>query len=310
MEMRDDPPPTRGKKGTAMKKMNLIRLAAMVLSALLLCGTTAFAAEGGKYYMIEGTVYAHGDQADIDRIEIVDGVSSVVYGGRNEYALCGYDLEYNLIGIVNLDVRFEGISDGGGEPAEYAAFVALMPYDERIVALAVVDASDMLLGYASVTPKQLLISFFDVEETDSGFELQWNTEVYDDKYANDVDYDVMAVSQISGEKIMLAYRIKENSLTIPYEWLDPNDTIVFMLVSNDSGSTITETSGEYDTPDGESKFIEDMDLSSSDYEDDEDDELLTNIIFTVLTVLEILLAVGVIVVIVLFIKKKSKKKKK
>lgn len=292
-----------------MKKNILIRLTTMVLSALLLCGTTAFAAEGEKYYMIEGTVYAQGDQAVIDRVEIVDGISTVVYGGRNDYALCGYDSEYNLIGIVNLDVRFEGISDGGGQPAEYAAFVALMPYDERIVELEVLDVSGMVLGFAFVYPKQSEILFFDVEETDSGFELQWNTEVYDDKYANDVDYDVMAVSQISGEKIMLAYRIKEKSLTIPYEWLDPNDTIVFMLVSNDSGSTITETSGEYDTPDGDSKFIEDMDSSFFDSEDEDADERLTNIIFTILFVLEIFLAVGVIVVIVLFIKKKIKKKK-
>ena len=74
-----------------------------------------------------------------------------------------------------------------------------------------------------------------------------------------LEYDVLTVSQDSGDSNVLAYRTGETSLFVPYDWLDPNDTISFVLKSNDSRKTLTAVSDEFVTPDGDKKDIIDGD---------------------------------------------------
>jgi hypothetical protein len=225
---------------------------------MVLCsGGGALAAEG-KYYMVDGRVYADGS-AEIARVDVAEGVFVVQTLEPGEYALAGLNADYYGISLTPLAVSFEPAADAGGGRSEYAEFFGLIPYDEEIVAFAVVNGEADVLAIADIAVEsaQSEIAWFDVAETDGGYDLVWEVLLADDGGADRLEYDVMAVSQDSGESNMLAYRTRETSLFVPFDWLEPNDTVVFTLRSNDSRTTLSASSEIFFTPDGKAKIVSD-----------------------------------------------------
>ena len=118
-----------------------------------------------------------------------------------------------------------------------------------------------------------------------------------------IEYDVLTVSRESGDSNVLAYRTGETTLFVPYDWLDPNDTVVFILKSNDSRKTLTAVSGEFYTPDGEEKIIADNDEEWIDFKPDNSGNSFWLYIALAIAVIII---VALVVVVIIVIRKKKK----
>ena len=246
-----------------LKKLILIIIVAFTLGV---CMSINIFAQESEYYMIDGKIYRDGS-AEINRIDRVDGISSVKTKAGETYALVAFDKYDREIDIVALSVNFELNADMGGGFSEYSEFCALIPYNDKIVSFILFGSRYEILAEAYLDESvQVEIEHFIVEETNGGYKLDWRVKLNDYNYAHMIEYDVLTVSQNSGDSNVLAYRSKETSLFVPYDWLDPNDTVVFILKSNDSRKTLTAISGEFSTPYGEEKNVEDDEKWDDDYE--------------------------------------------
>lgn len=242
-----------------MKKKLFGFLTAFLL--LCLCAVISAFAAYNEYYLVDGRVYSDGS-AEINRVDIVENVSAVTspHGDADSYVLAAIDEDYEIIEMSVLSVNFELSADAGGEYSEYSEFSALISYDAEIYAFVIIDGDYEILAEAYIDEVvQSEILYFNVEEGDGSYNLEWEVELYDDEYAYLLEYDVMTVSKESGDINVLAYRTDETSLFVPYGWLEPNDTVVFTLKSNDARTTLTALSKEISTPYGAEKIVADND---------------------------------------------------
>ena len=282
-----------------MKKILVIALAlVLAISPAML----AMAAEN-QYYLVEGYVTPDGG-GKIVRIELVDGVAAVETTPGTEYAIGAIGGEDRLIGNTAFGVSFETAPDLPTAQLDEARFAVLVPYGEEIAELTLVDRQARVLSSAYVFAHQQEITSFDVEETDEGFALTWDVACDD---PSRLDFDIYAVSQLTGEKNVLAYHFEEWELTVPYDWLEPGDTVVFVLKSNDGAGTLTAESESFNTPAGESKdILDDEAWELGDLpEEDNDVEWYWYLFFLFLFVL---LPAGIIVLVVVLLKKRKKRK--
>ena len=285
-----------------MKK--IIFTLALIL-VFLLSGISVSAADN-RYYMVEGRIYADGS-GEITRSGIVEKSGAVRSGTGREYALLALNAG-DILYSVALDVSFRSSSDVNAPPSEYAEFIGMIPYDIRIHNFELVDSDFAEICWHSIyEPYQTGIVYFDVEKTDGGFSMEWGVVITDISYADLLTFDIIAVSQKTGEKNILAYRTTDTYLEIPYAWLDPNDTFTFMLESNDTVTTLFAESAAFNTPGGESKTITEewSEIGANEWEDVWIDwEYLLEILPFIL----IPVAGVIILVIVIMIMRKKKSK--
>ena len=303
------------------KKIMPVITAILTLMIFLSVGVCAAEPENNyynEYYMVDGRIYDE-FSAIINRVEHVDNISSVKTKAGEEYLLKSYDIYDYEISSTVISVNFELGADAGGGISEYAEFCVLVPYDESIEYFILYNSGYYPIAEAYLFESvQYEIEYFiiDEDETDGGYNLEWSVDLYDYDSEYMLEYDVMTISQKTGESNVLAYRIKEKSLFVPYDWLEPNDTVVFILKSNDSRITLTETSSEYTTPDGEVKNIADSDKewteakaeASREYFNIEDDVFDMNIVYIIAAIIIGSLVVILVIIIVVFVVIKKKKK--
>lgn len=231
---------------------------ALVALVLLLPGIAASAAES-KYYMVEGRIGnadKPGFESVITRVGIIEYSGSVKSGTGQDYAIVAEDDYGNVLHAVALDVDFKSSSDVNAPQSAYSEFVALIPYDRDIEWFSLVDSDNFMLSDASPYWNYIdEIKYIKVEDTGDGFSVEWDITLFDEWDADYVDFDLIAVSRKTGEKNMLAYRTSEKRLDVPYDWLEPNDTIYFSLRCNGGWSTLFAESNEYTTPEGVEKTI-------------------------------------------------------
>ena len=289
-----------------MKKIAAIALALALLALLTLLVSPALLAGAAEnqYYLVEGFVTPEG-AGEITRVERVDGVITVETTPGTEYAVAANDGAGALLGSCAFGVSFEPPPDLPEATLDEARFAVLIPYSEAIGEFTLVDRQAKILSSVRVNAAQGEIALFEVGETGEGFALRWEAEAGNAA----LDYDVYAVSRITGEKNVLAYRAAESELFVPYGWLDPDDTIVFVLQCNDGSSTLTAESEAFSTPSGEAKDILDDEAWEGQGEEaeeaEEDPEWYW---YLIVLFLFVVLPVGVIVLIIVLVKKRKKGK--
>jgi len=282
-----------------MKKIFVIALTLVLsISPVVL----AKAAEN-QYYLVEGYVTPDGG-GEITRIELVDDVAAVKVTPGTEYAISTCDSGGAVTGNTAFGVSFETAPDLPFAQLDQARFAVLVPYSEEISEFKLVDRQGRTLSSAAIVTRQEAITAFDVEDTGSGFVLRWAVACEDFSV---LEFDIYAVSQLSGEKNVLAYHFEEWELAVPYDWLEPDDTIIFVLKSNDGRSTLTAESESFNTPPGESKDILDDEAWEGEWsnEEEEDSEWY---IYLILIFLFVLLPVAFIVLVIVLVKKRKKRK--
>ena len=282
-----------------MKKLLIIALAFVIAIAP---AVFAKAAEN-QYYLVEGYV-TPGGGGEITRIELVDDVAAVEVTPGTDYAISLSGEEGVIIANYPFGVSFETAPDLPFAQLDEARFAVLVPYDGATDEFNLVNRAGKVISSAYAFAWQQEIISFDVEETDTGFTLRW--EVYYEA-PSPLDFDVYAVSEITGEKNVLAYRTAERELTIPYDWLEPGDTVVFVLKSNDGSSTLTAESEAFNTPAGEAKDILDDEAWEGEWQYEAEDDLEWYWYLIIIFFL-VLLPVGLIVLLVVFLKKRKKRK--
>lgn len=299
----------------------------MFTIAFILVPCFSASAAGEEYYLVSGRIYNDGS-GEIDRVDRVDGITSVRTQAGEEYALFACNEDGHEIYMTPIAVNFELDPRAGGGYSEYSEFAALIPYDSRITSFILYNDLFYELDAAYTDEgAQMEIAYFTAEETDGGYMLRWSVELYDEDDSYLIEYDVIAMSRSTGESNVLAYRTQDTSLFVPYDWLEPNDTVVFMLKSNDSRTTLTEVSGVFDTPDGEERTIGDADTQwpdegpsyedpdYSDYGDSADDEdygeddkkMSDKEFYTIIAVIaSVVVTIPAIIIIIVVARKKKK----
>ncbi|MCL2495011.1 MAG: hypothetical protein FWE98_05070 [Oscillospiraceae bacterium] len=288
-----------------MKKLLTLTLAlALVLSfspALF-----ASAADNQHYFLVEGYVTPDGG-GEIVRIELVDDILIVKSTPGTEYAISaingGRGAYREAIANYPFGVSFETAPDLPFAQLDEARFAVLVPLVGVIFEFDLVDRAGRVISNAQVYAREGEVSL-DVRETEAGFELRWDDNSADPSL---LDFDVYALSEITGEKNVLAYRTQEWELFVPYEWLEPDDLVVFVLKCNDGTSTLTAESEAFYTPAGEAKDILDDEAWEPGDLPEEDDipDWLVNLF---LIFLFLVLPAGLIVLLVVFLKKRKRKK--
>ncbi|MGD9560378.1 MAG: hypothetical protein AB7V55_07220, partial [Oscillospiraceae bacterium] len=232
----------RVKSGAACTKgapRMAVALAAVLLAVLLAPAARVAAAQADEYYMVEGIIYAegysaeNGDAAQILRVQVVDAAQRVEQSGAEDYALVAFDEVGGIVSSVNPAVSFAPPADGGGEPAAYAVFTALLPTNEAIVGFDIITADGQLLASYFLEPMLLDIAWFDVEELEDGYQCSWDVLLSDDYDGRAITFDLLAVSLASGETNMLAYQITDTEIWVPHSYLYPNDHVTFRLMGYD-----------------------------------------------------------------------------
>lgn len=264
-----------------------------------------------EYFMIEGYIGINGT-AQISRIGLIEYENVMELEREGDYSLVAL-YQDELMYSVPINVSFDVVaSDMPSQTIEYSDFVVYIPADIDVSYFFIVNSEEEIVGdYVAYTPYQYGIETFNVEETNTGYSLDWNV-LCEQEYRDLLSYDVVAYSENTGEKYMLAYRTKEVSLTVPFEWLEPNDTIYFKLLSNDTITTFSESSSNFQTPDGKSMVIteewQEFTLEDLSLDEDYEDDLESLIIGFVLIAIVFLLLILIAVVIILVIKLKKKQK--
>ena len=282
-----------------MKKILMIALA-LVLSV----SPAMFAkAAENQYYLVEGYVTPEGG-GEITRTELADDIATVEVTPGTEYAISVNDGEGGLIGNYAFGISFETAPDLPAEQLDQARFAVLVPYGDEIDEFNLVDRKGRVISSAYVVARQEGITAFDVEDTGSGFVLRWAVACEDFSY---LDFDIYAVSQLTGERNVLAYRMEEWELSVPYDWLEPDDVVVFVFKSNDGSSTLTAQSEMFSTPAGESRDILD-DEAWEGGRSNETEEGSDWYIYLILIFLFVLLPAGLIVLVIMLLKKRKKRK--
>ena len=281
-----------------MKKLLMITLAlVMAIPAAM----PVRAAEN-QYYLVEGYVTPDGG-GELTRIELVDDVTTVEVTPGTEYAIRATGGDGSVTGNYAFGVSFETAPDLPFAQLDEARFAVLVPSGEACE-FDLMDRQGRVISNSHIDFSRQEITLFDAEETGEGFELRWDVAC---ENVSVLDFDIYAVSQLSGEKNVLAYRYEEWELFVPYDWLEPDDIVVFVLKSNDGASTLTAESDAFTTPAGESKDIfDDEAWELGDLpEADDDVEWYWYLLFLFLFVL---LPAGLIVLAVVLLKKRKKRK--
>jgi hypothetical protein len=207
-------------------------------------------------------------------------------------------------------VKFSGYPDGIGTVSE-VPFSVLIPYNEAIVNFSLYDSSNMRLWDLEVD-NAVDVSGFSVTENEYGFNLSWSG-------AEGLTYDVTAISEISGLRSVLLFRSENTYIDIPFEWLEPNDTIIFELSAYSGNGTSITLSESFVTPDGAAALIGDADgdewgyeYDYSDYPDGDLDPESSDpslgdyvIFFVVIAVIGGIIIVPVIIIVVVVTKNKK-----
>jgi hypothetical protein len=239
---------TRTEVGEFMK---LIKKAAGLILAIMTIFMlpVAAGAAGYSYYAVSGIIYDDGTGI-IERAEIVDGVEDAAGSGGSDYVIVAEDYEYNTLDSKAFFVKFTGYPDGIGDVTA-VPFTVLIPYRDAIYSFSLRNVSNEILSEIEIN-NNIDVSEFEVKQNDDGFVLSW-------KGAEGLTYDVTAVSQNTGLRSVLLYRLDETKLEIPNEWLEPNDSVVFELAAQSGNGTTTLVSGSFDTPEGTAAVIADAD---------------------------------------------------
>jgi hypothetical protein len=231
--------------------MKIIKKATSLILALTLAlsFSVAVSAAGNSYYAVSGIIYDDGT-AYIERTEIVDGVEEAVGNGGTDYVIVAEDYDYNTIDSKSFSVKFTGYPDGIGTVSE-VPFTVLIPYSSDIYSFSLKNSSNEILSEIEIN-NEVDVSDFTVTENDNGFDLSWSG-------AEGLTYDITAVSQITGLRSVLLYRSEDSSLEIPFEWLEPNDSVAFELAAQSGYGTMVLISESFDTPEGEAAVFGDAD---------------------------------------------------
>jgi hypothetical protein len=292
-----------------IKKTASLILAIMMMFSISLFLSPAFAvsAEGDNYYAVSGIIYDDGEGI-IERVEIVFDVEDSAQNGGSDYVIIAEDYDYNMISSKAFSVKFSGYPDGIGEVSA-VPFTVLIPYDDEIYNFSLRNSYEQIL-FGIVIDNNIDVSDFEVTENEDSFSLSWSGADY-------LTYDVTAVSEESGQRTVLLFRSEETSLEVPFEWVEPNDTVVFELTAQNGNGTSVFYSDSFDTPEGEAAIIADADgedwdgnsdkaekKSKSDSKSGTDKLIKTIAIVGGAIVLAIIAAV---IIIVLTIKKKKQK---
>ena len=254
-----------------------------------------------EFFLVEGIVYADGytgvtgRTALITNVQVIDAPRQIEQRFASEYAVTAENDIGDIVAIANISVSFAPATDSGNDAPTYAAYAVLIPYDPAIEEFNLYNSKGEWLDYYELKPFLHSIDYFDIEETDTGYALSWDVllEEVDDDFLGDmlVTYDVMAV-QVSGEKNVLAYRSEEQSLTVPYEHLDPNDTIVFRLLAYDGAIRLEELSDEYTTPDGAADAAQDEEWYEKNGDSSEEESKGTNMMVWIIVPIALLAVAG------------------
>jgi hypothetical protein len=280
------------------------KILAFALTLLLAIVPAVFAqAAENQYYLVEGYV-TPGGKGEITRVELVDDVAAVSVTPGTEYAISACDSGGAVTGNTAFGVSFETAPDLPAARLDEARFAVLVPYNEEIGELMLVDRQDRTLSSRGLLAREGEASL-DVRETEAGYELAWNDNSADPSL---LDFDVYAVSEITGEKNVLAYRMAEMELSVPYDWLEPDDTIIFVLKSNDGRSTLSAESEGFNTPPGEPKDILDDEAWEGEWSNEAEEDDLEWYWWLIVIFLFVLLPAGLVVLIVVLVKKRKKRK--
>jgi hypothetical protein len=292
--------------------MKIIKKATIIILAitLILSFSVAVGAVGYSYYAVSGIIYDDGS-AYIERAEIVDGVEDSAGNGGVDYVIVAEDYEYNTVDSKAFSVKFSGYPDGIGTVSA-VPFTVLIPYSGDIYSFSLKNSSNEILSEIEIN-NEVDVSDFTVSENDDSFSLSWSG-------ADGLTYDVTAVSQLTGLRSVLLYRSEDTSLEIPFEWLDPNDSVTFELAAQSGYGTMVLVSGSFDTPEGDAAVFNDADggeweeeyLDNSDRtRDSQTQDLTGNDVAAVVIVVAIVggvivltIAVAVIIIVVAIKKKK------
>jgi hypothetical protein len=231
--------------------MNIIKKAASLFLTLMTIFSLSVAAQaaGYSYYAVTGIIYDDGTGV-IERAEIVDGVEDAAGSGGNDYVIVAEDYEYNTLDTKAFSVKFTGYPDGIGDVSA-VPFTALIPYRDEIYSFSLRNVSNEILSEIEIN-NAIDVSDFTVKKNSDSFTLKWNG-------ADGLTYDVIAVSENTGLRSVLMYRSGEKELEIPFDWLEPNDSIVFELGAQSGNGTTILVSESFSTPEGAAAIIADAD---------------------------------------------------
>ncbi|MDR0986081.1 MAG: hypothetical protein LBL98_00080 [Ruminococcus sp.] len=231
--------------------MKIIKKAASLILAitLILSLSVAVSAAGYSYYAVSGVVNDDGT-AIIERAEIVDGIEDAAGSGGSDYVIVAEDYDFNTLDSKAFSVKFTGYPDGIGT-VKTVPFIVLIPYRDNIYSFSLRDVNNNILSEIEIN-NALDASDFTVKETSDSFNLSW-------KGAKGLTYDITAVSEKTSLRKVLMYRSGETKLDIPFEWLEPSDSVVFELSAQSGNGTVVLYSDVFNTPEGVAAVIADAD---------------------------------------------------
>jgi hypothetical protein len=281
----------------------------LVMAVSFLTGFSSALPEDGSCYMVSGIINADGT-GYLERVELISDIPMIATSGGMKFAVLGCDASYSPVSSVPFGVDFDGIADGGGS-LDSVPFTILVPYSDEITNFSLVNDADQELSWLQLTFDSITIDWFDVTQTEVGFELSWSV-------SSNYNYscDVTAISVYTGERNIVAFRTTDTYLTISNDWLEPNELVYFELAIHDGTETAITTSGEYATADGVMAQLDDAEDYGSDFlygnQEAASRSIVSgsNIIFLVLIIAGGLVVVGIIVAIVLIVALRGKHKRK
>jgi hypothetical protein len=221
-----------------------------------------------------------------------------------DYVILAMDSDSTVLDSYAFSVKFTGYPDGIGTVTE-VPFTALIPYNADITRFLLQDASNQVLSEIELNSDIDVLDFTAVQN-ESSFSLSWSG-------SEGLTYDVTAYSQTTGQRDVLLYRSEDTGIEIPFEWVQPNDTIHFELAAHDGMGTVVLTSDSFDTPDGAALEIADADIEMEYAAEEDGDELtgddISALIKTVIIVgiVIVLVIIAAVVILILALKKKKKK---
>jgi hypothetical protein len=234
--------------------MKKIKKAASVILAITMIFSLSVAVSAAdltkrSYYAVSGIIYDDGSGA-IERAEIVDGIEDAAQGSGEDYAIVAEDYDFNTIDTKAFSVKFSGYPDGIGTVSA-VPFTLLIPYSDEIYSFSLRNSTNEILSEIEIN-NAIDVSDFAVKQNNDSYSLSWSG-------AEGLTYDITAVSQKTGMRTVLMYRSDETKIEIPFEWLEPNDTVVFELASQSGNGTAVLSSESFATPDGTAAVIADAD---------------------------------------------------
>ncbi|MDR0963942.1 MAG: hypothetical protein LBM60_04925 [Clostridium sp.] len=286
-----------------------VTILALVLCASFFTGFSGMVPTDESYYMVSGVIHEDGTGV-LERIELISDIPIHTGLGGMEYAVLGCDDSYSTIRSVSFGVNHTSVADGNATLTS-VPFTILVPYADEITNFSLVNADNMELSWLQLSFDTISIDSFDINQTDDGFDLTWSVSA-----AYTVTCDVTAVSVLTGERNVVAYRITDTELAVSNDWLDPNDRVIFELRVNDGTETAYMLSNEYTTADGIVADLNDAEDYGNDYlygnENADGDHsntngALSNMVYIVLIIMSGLVVLGIIAAVVIVLVVRSKR---